>query len=284
MSESKNIYQRLHAVMKAVEYVQKQKKDEMKYSVVSHDTVVEKVRPHLLENGVMLFPHKVARSQEGTRTQIDMVLRFVNVDDPKDFLDVETCGYGVDSQDKGPGKAMTYSVKAAVLKTLFLQSGDDPDDVHAEKVAEKRATKEQRATQTMLVNKINRAMDQMEIESVIDEHRKEYDDLPDMFREFVDTAYEMREQQIKNGTAEIVGESFNGVQDSRKRAGELRAEMEKCATVAELDAWEKQWMPTINNFKGQSKGGKDSDVFKSYLVAKRADLVKNDTTRLMEAG
>jgi hypothetical protein len=274
VSEAKNIYQRIHSIMGEVEYIQKEKKDGMKYSVVSHDTVTGKVRPFFVKHGVIYYPFKVSRGQEGNKTMVDMVVRFASV---------ETCGYGDDHQDKGPGKAMSYAVKYAILKLLGLETGDDPDDVHAEKAAEKRATKEQRANQTMLVNKINQCMDTGELESVFDEFKAEYDDLPDMFRDFVDTAYEMREAQIKNGTAAVVGESFNGVEASRKRAGELKAEMERCSTVQELDEWEKRWLPTINNFKGQSKGGKDSDVFKGYLVSKRADLVKA-AQNLTEAG
>jgi hypothetical protein len=38
-------------------------------------------------------------------------------------------GYGVDPQDKGPGKAISYGVKYALLKVLGLETGDDPDEV-----------------------------------------------------------------------------------------------------------------------------------------------------------
>ena len=44
-----------------------------------------------------------------------------------DLIDVETFGFGIDDQDKGPGKAMSYAVKYALLKTLGLETGDDPD-------------------------------------------------------------------------------------------------------------------------------------------------------------
>jgi hypothetical protein len=37
-------------------------------------------------------------------------------------------GYGIDDQDKGAGKAMSYAVKYALLKTLGLETGDDPDE------------------------------------------------------------------------------------------------------------------------------------------------------------
>ena len=56
-----------------------------------------------------------------------MVVRFANVDEPTDFIDVPSFGYGVDPQDKGPGKAMSYAVKYALLKALGLETGDDAD-------------------------------------------------------------------------------------------------------------------------------------------------------------
>jgi len=43
------------------------------------------------------------------------------------FLDVPTFGYGIDPQDKGPGKAMSYGVKYGLLKALGLETGDDPE-------------------------------------------------------------------------------------------------------------------------------------------------------------
>jgi hypothetical protein len=57
-----------------------------------------------------------------------MTVRFVNVDEPSEWIDVESFGYGLDDQDKGPGKAMSYAVKYALLKTLGLETGDDPDE------------------------------------------------------------------------------------------------------------------------------------------------------------
>jgi hypothetical protein len=54
-------------------------------------------------------------------------VRFANIDDPQDFIDVESCGHGIDTQDKGPGKAQSYAVKYALLKALGLETGDDAD-------------------------------------------------------------------------------------------------------------------------------------------------------------
>ena len=122
-----NLHQRLGKAMQKVTYIQKDKKPGMRYSIVSHDVVTAKVRPALLEAGIVYYPTSVQYEQIGNRTQCAMTIRFVNIDEPVDFIDVETFGYGIDDQDKGPGKAMSYAVKYALLKTLGLETGDDPD-------------------------------------------------------------------------------------------------------------------------------------------------------------
>lgn len=127
MSAPKNIHQRIAAVMASVTYIQKEKKKEMNYSIVSHDAVTAKVRPALLDNGIVYYPVRCEHSHNGNRAECSMTVRFANIDEPADFIDVQSFGYGVDTQDKGPGKAMSYAVKYALLKTLGLETGDDAD-------------------------------------------------------------------------------------------------------------------------------------------------------------
>lgn len=123
-----SLLQRLHAVQGRVDYIQKEKKAGMKYSIVSHDAVTAKVRPLMVEFGVLYYPLLIQMEQVGNRTQMQMGVRFVSVDDDGDYIDVATAGYGIDDQDKGPGKAISYAVKYALLKALGLESGDDPDE------------------------------------------------------------------------------------------------------------------------------------------------------------
>ena len=123
-----NIYQRLHQVMKAVSYVQKEeKKVNNQYRFVSHDGVTSAVRPALIQNGVVAIPQNLKTQQNGNRTEVFFDMRFVNIDSPDDYIDVPTFGYGIDQQDKGVGKALSYGVKYALLKALSLETGDDPE-------------------------------------------------------------------------------------------------------------------------------------------------------------
>lgn len=124
-----NIAQRLNTCMAEVEYIQREKKQGMQYSITSHDAVTAKVRPILQKHGVVYYPTDLRVSQNGNRTEAVFKVRFENIDARTDSLDVDTMGYGVDQQDKGPGKAISYGVKYALLKALGLETGDDPDQV-----------------------------------------------------------------------------------------------------------------------------------------------------------
>lgn len=125
--DPRNIHQRMAAAMANVAYVQKDKPKGLQYSIVSHDAVTAKCRPALLAERVIYYPQNMEFSQNGNRTEVRLDLKFVNIDAPEDFILVPTLGYGLDNQDKGPGKAISYAVKYGLLKGLGLETGDDPD-------------------------------------------------------------------------------------------------------------------------------------------------------------
>jgi hypothetical protein len=118
----------MNRVMQVVSYIQKEKKSGMNYSIVSHDAVTSKVREPMVGNGIIYYPVNMTHVKDGNRTEVSLTVRFQNVDDPADYFDVPSLGYGIDAQDKGPGKAISYAVKYALLKALGLESGDDPDE------------------------------------------------------------------------------------------------------------------------------------------------------------
>lgn len=125
-----NIYQRLHKVMEEVSYIQREKRQGMQYSIVSHDAVTGEVRPSMVRWGILTVIPSFQVEQSGTRTELRCVVRFINIDNPSDQLDVVSLGYGLDGLDKGPGKAMSYAVKYALMKTFLMEAGDEDPDIH----------------------------------------------------------------------------------------------------------------------------------------------------------
>ena len=143
--EKRNIYQRILGVMKDVTYIQKsEKRVDNQYRFVSHDQVSAVIHPALVNHGIVAVPTVKSLTQEEfmssvkapngsfydkkqQRTSVCLNVKFVNVDDPNDFIDIDAWGYGLDYSDKGPGKAVSYAFKYAILKIFCLETGDDPD-------------------------------------------------------------------------------------------------------------------------------------------------------------
>lgn len=126
MEKILNIYQRIVAVMKEVKYVQKSdRKVNNMYSFVTHDSVSAALHEPMANHGIVMVPSVAELIQDGNRTIIKMEISFINADDPTDKITVHHYGYGIDPQDKGIGKAISYAVKYALLKLFCLETGDD---------------------------------------------------------------------------------------------------------------------------------------------------------------
>lgn len=124
-----NLHQRILAVMTDLQYVQKGKgKGSLQYSFVSHDAVSKRIHPLLVKHGITMLPSVENVTVNGNRCEVTMLVTFTNSDDPEQFVTVRSFGFGIDPQDKGPGKAMSYATKYAILKTFVLETGDDPEN------------------------------------------------------------------------------------------------------------------------------------------------------------
>jgi hypothetical protein len=170
-----NIYQRLNKVMEEVTYIQKgDKKVNNQYRYVSHDQVSSALHGPLTKNGIAVIPTVVEMTQDGNRTTAKVEVSFVNIDDAREKVSVIYFGYGIDQGDKGPGKAISYACKYALLKTFCLETGDDPDHDQEAKFC-KEETKKQ--NNTAAFEKIS--------ESQIDELCKILESCPKNYQESV---------------------------------------------------------------------------------------------------
>jgi hypothetical protein len=136
--EKLNIFQRINHVMQDVSYIQRgEKRVANQYRYVSHDQVSSVFHEALTKHGIVMLPNVTSFKQDGNRTEVTIDISFVNIDEPTDLVKVTYFGYGIDTGDKGPGKAISYAVKYALLKTFCLETGDDPD--HDQKVVHEPA-------------------------------------------------------------------------------------------------------------------------------------------------
>ena len=111
------------------------------YKAVSERDVIDAVKPVEAKFGIYSYPvsREIVESDQLESETYDgkkkttfffrtkVVYRFVNVDEPTDFIEVTSYGDGMDSGDKSPGKSMTYADKLALLKAYKISTGEDPD-------------------------------------------------------------------------------------------------------------------------------------------------------------
>jgi hypothetical protein len=149
-----NIFQKMAAITAELKAVEKdltvQTTKTSSYKAVSERGILDAVKPLEEKYGVYSYPvsrevlesnliqnESVYEDRNGSKTttpktsymtRIKTVYRFVNVDNKEDWIETTTFAEGIDSQDKGSGKAMTYADKYALMKAYKISTGEDVDE------------------------------------------------------------------------------------------------------------------------------------------------------------
>lgn len=159
-----NIYQKINEVMKNIEYLTKDDKVEFgttKYKAISEEKVTTAVRDQLVKQGIVIIPveqestnKELIRTEKSVNmlTSVHVKYRIQNIDDVNDFIEVESNGTGVDTQDKGVGKAMTYAYKYMLLRIFAIPTGEDPDKISPTET-DNKIQKEIEAEQERVISK-----------------------------------------------------------------------------------------------------------------------------------
>ena len=131
------------------------------YNAVSEKDILDAVKPIEEQCGIYSYPisreileshlldsestytdksgNQTVTTKTTFMTRIKTVYRFVNIDKPTEYIETTTFAEGIDSQDKGSGKAMTYGDKYALMKAYKISTGDEPEH---EVIKEKRYVKQ----------------------------------------------------------------------------------------------------------------------------------------------
>lgn len=143
-TKSMNLYDKIQAVSDMVRNVEKNivvGRGQSAYKAVSDLDVLMKVKDAEKEYSLVSIPVKqeLVKSEivrtigEGGYEKlvyadiVKMTVRIVNVDKPEEYIEVESFGRGLDTGDKGFGKASTYARKYALLNAYKIATGEDPD-------------------------------------------------------------------------------------------------------------------------------------------------------------
>lgn len=143
MSDKKNIYQRINAVMSECDYLQKKQSQAGKG--IKYDEVIAMLRALLIKHGVVMVVRQLSFDHVATLKNKDgsdgnqktyqglYELDLVNIDNPDERVTHSAYAHGMDGGDKAPGKAHTYAVKLMLVKGFAIETGED-EESRAEKI------------------------------------------------------------------------------------------------------------------------------------------------------
>ena len=158
-----NIFEKMAAITAELQTVAQnltvQQTKTSSYKAVSERDILDAVKPLEAKYGVYSYPvsrtilesnmleseseynGKVTRKTT-FMTRIETVYRFVNIEKIDEYIETTTFAEGIDTQDKGSGKAMTYADKYALMKAYKISTGEDPDQTASEENNYQRKPKE----------------------------------------------------------------------------------------------------------------------------------------------
>lgn len=198
---SKNIYQKMAAITAELQTVAKnltvQTTKTSSYKAVSERDILDAVKPLEEKHGVYSYPAErellesnLLESESEFQgkvtkrttfmTRIRTTYRFVNIDEPNEYIETVTFAEGIDTQDKGSGKAMTYADKYALMKAYKISTGEDPDQTASE---ENRYTKKKTPRERLIAKLHELGID---VNAYAEEHGLNARTTPERFEELLE--------------------------------------------------------------------------------------------------
>lgn len=110
------------------------------YKGITHDKVTGFIRPKLNDAGILVWvdcdrwqsaPTGMVAAKSGRiieQFRGDYIVEFENAFNPHDKRAVRVPAHADDRGDKGPGKANSYALKYALLKTFLIETGEDDEE------------------------------------------------------------------------------------------------------------------------------------------------------------
>lgn len=162
--KSMNLWEKISQVSGEIEYLQKDDKvgfGSNQYKAISIEKVMSAVADKMNKYGIVIYPVEqeyVRKDEEVTKkdgtvginriSDVNVKYEIVNIHEPNQKIITVSSGTGVDTQDKGIGKAMTYAYKNMIIKLFAIATGDDTDKVHSDDYTNKLLGNESNKSKT----------------------------------------------------------------------------------------------------------------------------------------
>jgi hypothetical protein len=159
-NEKKNLYEKIQLVSNEVRNITKDMvvgSGNYAYKAVSDIDVTLAVKDAETKFKLVSIPLKqelinseILKVLDGAKEKITyvdtikMTLKIVDLEDTSSFIEIESFGKGIDSGDKGFGKASTYARKYALLNAYKIATGEDPDNEKSKQQEQKKTISEKR--------------------------------------------------------------------------------------------------------------------------------------------
>lgn len=158
------------------------------YKAVAEADILEAVKKAEAKYKIFSFPyaHEIVESRpivtkndygekESQFVRIKAVYRFLDMDNPAEYVDVTAFGDGVDSLDKAPGKATTYADKYALMKAYKIETGDDTDRTASDDLSGHDIWKIKQRVDLLMTEKMSRGMSEEDLITSMGITKKQFD-------------------------------------------------------------------------------------------------------------
>jgi len=211
-TQPQSIYSKIIEMQQTIKAVEKERTKGLQYETVNHWDITTLVKDIALEKGLVILPYIKTTSHEGNDTWVTVAIQITDTETGEQIVIGDYPGQGRDTQDKGPGKAVSYAIKTAFLKIFMMSLKDDT---------------ESEKDQNITINIVKKAMSDYDINSLeecksfVQHHKEDLRRLQDEYNEAV-----TKSNRTKNPipVPDILKELWGKVLEVNKKAKEIPSE------------------------------------------------------------
>ena len=210
--KSKGIYSKIIDMQQKIKSVEKERTNGLQYETVNHWDITTLVKDIALEKGLVILPYIKTTSHEGNDTWVTVAIQITDTESGEQIVIGDYPGQGRDTQDKGPGKAVSYAIKTAFLKIFMMSLKDDT---------------ESEKDQNITINIVTKAMSDYDLtnleecKSFVEHHHTDLKRLQDEYNEAVKKS---KRQKNPIPVPDILKEIWGKVLEVNKKAKETHSE------------------------------------------------------------